>query len=121
VLAGIAGRLRSHNKIDRFGVKLIRNPLALSEDELLLETCDSAIRMLYCDISSRDALPADLDIIETTWRWNVVQGEGRPVVMQTCDTACIAAAEGHDLRHGFPEQTTTTIPSVRSIRSFGQP
>jgi hypothetical protein len=68
VLAGIAQRLRAHDKIDRFGVKLIRNPLALSEDELLLETCDSAIRTLYCDISSRDAIPADLDIIETTWR-----------------------------------------------------
>jgi hypothetical protein len=100
VLAGIAQRLRAYDKIDRFGVKLIRNPLGLSEHELLLETCDSAVRTLYCDISSRDALPADLDIIETTWRWNVVQGEGRPVVMQTCDTACIAAAGGHDLRHG---------------------
>jgi hypothetical protein len=80
--------------------RLIRNPLGLSEHELLLETCDSAVRTLYCDISSRDALPADLDIIETTWRWNVVKGKGRPVVMQTCDTACIAAVEGHDLRYG---------------------
>ncbi len=100
VLAGIAQRLRAHDKIDRFGVKLIRNPLALSEDELLLETCDSAIRTLYCDIITRDALPADLVVIETTWRWNVVEGEGQPVVMQTCNTACIAVAEGHDLRHG---------------------
>jgi hypothetical protein len=100
VLAGIAERLRAHGKIDRFGVKLIRNSLALSEDELLLETCDSAIHTLYCDIGSRVEIPAGLDIIETTWRWNVVQGAGRPVVMQTCNTACIAAAEGHDLRHG---------------------
>jgi hypothetical protein len=29
VLVGIAQRLRSHGKIDRFGVKLIRNPLGL--------------------------------------------------------------------------------------------
>ena len=101
VLAGIAERLRAHDKIDRFGVKLIRNPLALSEDELLLETCDSAIRTLYCDIGMRDALPADLDVIETTWRWNVVEGEGQPVVMQECAAACVpAVAEGHDLRHG---------------------
>ena len=41
VLAGIAERLRAHGKTDRFGIKLIRNPLALSERELLLETCDS--------------------------------------------------------------------------------
>jgi hypothetical protein len=101
VLAGIAQRLRAHDKIDRFGVKLIRNPLALSEGELLLETCDSAIRTLYCDVSSRDAIPADLDIIETTWRWNVVAGDGRPVVMHTCAAACVpAVAEGHDLKHG---------------------
>jgi hypothetical protein len=101
VLAGIADRLRAHDKIDRFGVKLIRNPLALSGDELLLETCDSAIRTLYCDIGTRDALPADLDIVETTWRWNVVAGGGRPVVMQECAAGCVpAVAEGHDLRHG---------------------
>ena len=100
VLAGIAERLRDYGKIDRFGVKLIRNPLGLSEDELLLETCDTANRTLYCDISSREEIPADLDVIETTWRWNVVEGDGRPVVMQTCNTACIAGAEGHDLRHG---------------------
>jgi len=101
VLAGIAERLRAHDKIDRFGVKLIRNPLGLSEHELLLETCDSAIRTLYCDIGTRDALPADLDIVETTWRWNVVAGGGRPVVMQECAAGCVpAVAEGHDLRHG---------------------
>jgi hypothetical protein len=101
VLAGIAERLRAHDKIDRFGVKLIRNPLALSEDELLLETCDSAIRTLYCDIGMRDTLPADLAVIETTWRCNVVEGEGQPVVMQECAAACVpAVAEGHDLRHG---------------------
>jgi hypothetical protein len=101
VLAGIAERLRAHDKIDRFGVKLIRNPLALSEDELLLETCDSAIRTLYCDISTRDAVPANLVVIETTWRFNVVEGEGQPVVMQECAAACVpAVAEGHDLRHG---------------------
>ena len=100
VLAGIAERLRAHGKIDRFGVKLIRNPLGLSEHELLLETCDTASRTLHCDISSRDALPADLAVIETSWQWKVVHGQGQPVVMQTCDTACFPAAEGHDLKHG---------------------
>jgi len=40
-MAGIADRLRAHVKIDRFGVKLIRNPLGLSERDLLLETCTS--------------------------------------------------------------------------------
>ncbi|MDT5176863.1 MAG: hypothetical protein QOJ95_1061, partial [Mycobacterium sp.] len=35
VLAGLAERLRAHGKTERFGVKLIRNPLDLLERELL--------------------------------------------------------------------------------------
>jgi hypothetical protein len=120
VLAGIAERLRGHDKIDRFGVKLIRNPLALTEDELLLETCDSAVRTLYCDISSRDALSADLDIIETTWRWNVVKGEGG---LRRCRNAprraSLLSQRVTTSGTGIPEQTTTTIPSARFIPSFG--
>jgi hypothetical protein len=100
VLAGIAGRLRARGKIDRFGVKLIRDPLGLSEHQLLLETCDSASRTLRCDVIARDAIPGDRDVVETTWQWKVIEGAGRPDVMQTCNTACIAGAEGHDLRHG---------------------
>ncbi len=57
VLAGIVERLRAHGKIERFGVKLIRNPLGLADHELLLETCDSTERALYCDVSERGAIP----------------------------------------------------------------
>jgi hypothetical protein len=52
VLAGIAERLRAHDKIERFGVRLIRNPLGLAEHELLHETCDSAARTLHCAVVS---------------------------------------------------------------------
>lgn len=83
----------------RFGVKLIRDPLGLSEGELLLETCDTAERTLYCDVSVREAIPADLSVIETTWRWKVVRGETRPVVMQDCTAGCVSVGEGHDLSH----------------------
>jgi hypothetical protein len=100
VLVGIAERLRSHGKIDRFGVKLIRNPLGLSEDQLLLETCDPATRTQYCEIGSREALPSDRSIIETTWRWRLTQGTSHPVVMQQCTAGCTpAAVEGHVLAH----------------------
>jgi hypothetical protein len=100
VLAGIAERLRAHSKIDRFGLKLIRNPLGLSERDLLLETCNSASRTLFGDVVSRDAAPADLTLVETTWRWRVVHGAAQPEVMQDCTAACITVGEGHDLRHG---------------------
>jgi hypothetical protein len=38
VLTGIAGRLRAHGKTERFGVRLIRDPLGLAESEVLVET-----------------------------------------------------------------------------------
>jgi hypothetical protein len=100
VLAGIAELLRDRGKIDRFGVKLIRNPLGRAARQLLLETCDGENRTLHCDVSSRDAMPRDVTIVETTWQWKVLQGETRPVVMQDCTAGCIAVGESHDLKHG---------------------
>lgn len=98
-LAGIAEVLAARGKIDRFGVRLIRDPLGLSEGELLLETSDSADRTLHCDVTLREAIPADLTVIETTWRWKVVQGETKPIVMQDCTAGCVSVGEGHDLEH----------------------
>jgi hypothetical protein len=99
VLAGIAERLQAHGKTQRFGVRLIRNPLGLSAQELLLETCDSAHRTLHCNVSERDAIPATETIIETTWRWKVVQGKTEPTVMQECTAGCTKVGEGHDIGH----------------------
>jgi hypothetical protein len=99
VLAGIAERLAVHGKTDRFGVRLIRNPLGLSDNELLHETCDSANRTLHCDVAERDEISADRAVIETTWRWRVVHGEIRPTVMQDCTVVCVRAGEGHDVAH----------------------
>ena len=99
VLAGIADRLRAHGKIDRFGVRLIRNPLGLSEHELLHETCDSSRRTLQCDVGERDTLLADRTVVQTAWRWKVVAGVGQPSVMQDCTVTCTPVGEGHDLAH----------------------
>jgi hypothetical protein len=100
VLAGIADRLRANGKIERFGVRLIRNPLGLSEHELLHETCDSAHRTLRCDVGERDALLADRTVVQTAWRWKVVHGEAEPTVMQDCTATCQPIGEGHDITHG---------------------
>jgi hypothetical protein len=98
VLAGLAQRLQAHGKIDRFGVRLIRNPLHLSEHELLSETSDSSQRTLHCIVTERDAMPAQTTI-ETNWQWRVVQGETGPAVMVACTVKCRRAGEGHDLAH----------------------
>jgi len=103
VLAGVAERLAAHGKVGRFGVRLIRNPLGLSEDELLHETCDSAHRMLQCTVGGRDALLDDATIVQTAWRWKVVQGKTAPTVMRDCTVTCTDAGEGHDVAHSHSE------------------
>jgi hypothetical protein len=99
ILAGIAERLRAHDKIQRFGVRLIRNPLGLSEHEMLHETCDSSTRTMHCAVGERDAMLADKATIQTAWRWRVVRGGTDAVVMQDCTAGCVRVGEGHDLAH----------------------
>ncbi len=101
ILAGIAERLRAHGKIDRLGVRLIRNPLGISEHELLHETCDSGHRTLHCAVGERDAILGDQATIQTAWQWKVVQGVMEPTVMVECVLSCVrtVAGEGHDVQH----------------------
>jgi hypothetical protein len=110
VLAGLTERLQAHGKIERFGIKLIRNPLDLLEQELLLETCDVGQRELYCDASDRSAIPADGTIIETTWRYKLVQGETTAVVMQDCTAGCVSVPGGHDIGHAHSQTDNDDNP-----------
>ena len=103
VLAGLAERLAARGKTGRFGVRLIRNPLGLSERELLHETCDSTTRTLHCDVGERDAVLADDTVVQTAWRWKLVHGENAPIVMQDCTATCVRAGEGNDIGHSLSE------------------
>ena len=104
VLAGIAERLAAHGKTQRFGVRLIRNPIGLSEQELLHETCDSTHRTLHCTVSERDTILADQTTVQTAWRWRVVQGKAQPAVMGECTASCARAlVGGHDIAHTHSE------------------
>lgn len=106
VLAGVAELLAAHGKTERFGIKLIRDPLDLLEQELLLETCDSSVRTLYCDVTTRDAIPAEEStIIETSWRYQVVDGHGESIVMKECVSLCVRdVVEGHGSDHRHHNQ-----------------
>ncbi len=84
-LAGLAERLRARGKTERFGVRLIRNPLGLSEDEVLLETCDLAHRTLYCGVGARDAVT---NTVETTWQWKPSLSKTGPTVHRYCMGQC---------------------------------
>jgi hypothetical protein len=102
VLAGIAQRLAAHDKTGRFGVKLIRDPLGLAPHEVLLETCDTAQRLLTSDVTERSAIRPET-FTETVWNYRPVQGEVDMIVMQDCNIGCFTAGEGHDLQHGQGE------------------
>ena len=86
VLAGVAKRLRAHGKTERFGVRLIRDPLGLREDEVLVETCDITHRRLRCSVERRAGV--HIDSIETTWLWKPSLTPAGPAVMQYCSMMC---------------------------------
>ena len=102
-LRGIAERLQAHGKLDRFGVRLIRNPLRISDDELLNETFNSVNRTLHCSVAESDEVLNEQGTVQTAWRWTVAPGENGPVVMQQCTATCHAVGEGHDLVHEHEE------------------
>ncbi len=94
-LTGIAQRLRAHDKIERFGVRLIRNPLGLNENEALFETCDLAHRTLHCSVGERDGVRAGTTI-ETTWQWTPSLSNTGPKVHRFCTAMCQSDGyEGH--------------------------
>ncbi len=104
VLTGIAERLRARGKTERFGVRLIRNLLGLSEDDVLVETCDIAHRTLRCSVDERDGLSADNNV-ETTWQWKPSLSETGPDVTLYCTIMC-----GSDPDGGHYIEGHTTIP-----------
>jgi hypothetical protein len=98
VLSGIADRLRSHGKTERFGVRLIRNTVSLTDDELFLETSDGPTRTLTNRVADR-AANRDQNI-ETAWQWAPVMGDDGPIVMQKCYFECEPWTDGEHTRTG---------------------
>jgi hypothetical protein len=99
VLAGIGERLQAHDKVERFGVRLIRNPLGLADSELLHETTDSVDRTMNCTVGLRDEVLTEQNITQTAWKWRVVHGGPETIVMQDCTAGCVRVGEGHDISH----------------------
>ncbi len=110
VLAGIAERLRAHGKTERFGVRLIRNPLGLNENEVLVETCDFAHRTLQCSVSERDGLA---NTVETTWQWKPSPGKSRPEVVMSCSAMCGYTGDGSHYAEGHITSPDSWKPNVR--------
>ena len=99
VLAGIAECLEKHGKSERFGVRLVRNPLSISGPELLLETSDDAHRSLRCDVSTREQVSANHKLIETNWQFRPERDEAGVKAVQACYATCLRGEENHNLEH----------------------
>ncbi len=87
VLADLAERLRAQGKTERFGVRLIRNPLGLRENEVLVETCDLANRTLHCSVDERDRVRPG-STVETSWQWKPSLSKTGPKVTRYCASQC---------------------------------
>src|SRR5437763_4860560 len=98
VLAGLAERLQSQSKTGRFGIRLVRNPLGLSDNDVLLETCDLYGRTLHREVIDRGDIPSQ-GTIETTWQFKPVIIKTRPTVTMacrsTCTSVCLTASGTH--------------------------
>ena len=93
VLSGIAERLARHDKSERFGVRLIRDAMAVGDDELLMETCDEATRTLTCKVRRRDDARSPKSI-ETTWQYKPVDGDAGRAVVGKCLVECEVFSDG---------------------------
>jgi hypothetical protein len=87
VVAGIAARLRANGRSERFGVRLIRTPLGLMENEVLVETCDVAHRTLRCTVAERDGVHPT-DTVATCWQWKPSLSKTRPRPTRDCFIKC---------------------------------
>ena len=94
VLAGFTELLQAHGKTERFGVRLIRDPLGLGDNEVLLETCDIAHRTLRCTVVERDGHSA-AEAIETSWQWTPSLSNTRARPIQKCASLCWPIDDTH--------------------------
>jgi hypothetical protein len=100
VLEGLAQRLAVHDKIERFGVRLLRDPLApLSGRDAVGDLQQRQAHASVCRHPAPcHAMPMQTTI-ETNWRFRVVEGEAAPIVMVECTAGCQPVGEGHDIAH----------------------
>jgi hypothetical protein len=69
VLNSVRETLHCYNRLRRFGVALLHDGIALTESEILLETCDPSTRTLHCIVAGREDQRVSGGI-ETTWSWS---------------------------------------------------
>lgn len=87
-LAGLRDLLARHAAVDRFGVRLIHDPLNIDDDKVLLESCERDARRLRCEVTSRGDRRF-LTSVETFWSWEPVCDAAGGAVLQACQRNCL--------------------------------
>ncbi|KWV48473.1 hypothetical protein AS156_18540 [Bradyrhizobium macuxiense] len=86
--------------LERFGVRLLHDALGL-QDRVLLETCDTARRLLTCTTTLEDDL-AFVNAIPTLFQWDLAPTDNGPITSQGCMQfcrnvrKCIRSRGGHE-------------------------
>lgn len=71
--------LKKHGKLDRFGLMLLHQHFDITDDEVMIETCDPLSRTLTIAPGSRAEL-SKMVFKETSWRLD----SGKPVMNCAC-------------------------------------
>jgi hypothetical protein len=116
VLALICGILHRRRKTNRFGIRLLHDPLRLDGD-VLLETCDPMGRILTCRGARQDD-SSFAQSIATVFRWEEVRaiGEDGLIGAQECIQLCKSVQRCTRSAHGDHKQSSDHQPSGH--RSF---
>lgn len=86
LLADVHEIVLRHEKIERFGIRLLHDPLGLGE-RVLLETCDPQGRVLTCRTTT-EADPDFAEAIPTLFQWDAVLLNGSLSAAQGCMQFC---------------------------------
>jgi len=80
--------LKRHGAASRFGIALLHRHFDVADDEMLIETCDTATRTLTSRPRNRKELDGE-NVVETSWRLDALGA------MQVCQGSCVTSPFGH--------------------------
>jgi hypothetical protein len=99
--------LERHGAASRFGVMLLHRHFALTDEEVLLETCDVVSRTLTSRPRTRDRFLGGT-VVETSWRLD------SPTLLQECQSTCFTPDTGGHQRDHSSSSSKSRAPAETS-------
>lgn len=100
-LAELREILARHGALERFGLNLLHDHFAITDDELLVETCDHDNRTLTIAPMKAVDFPTDLNVIETNWVFDPDTGGDTAMAPKlVCKVGCFSdLKDNHNVAH----------------------